>query len=723
LRPPLIFRTLAAMVLTAATTLVLAVPTHTASAALATPDISLANTKAHLAQFQTIASSNGNTRRSNSAGYTASVNYVYDKLVAAGFNVVKQPCTSGCSSGSGPNVIADWPGGDANNVYMFGAHLDSVAAGPGINDNGTGSATVLELALTLAAQNPTMLNHARFGWWTDEEQGLNGSEFYVSQLPAAERTKIKAYFNYDMVGSTNGGYFINRITSAAGQTLKAYYDTNFPGLAPEENVEGAGRSDDAPFNSAGIQTSGVAAGASANKTAAQATKWGGTSGGDYDPCYHQACDTNPGNVNDTILNRAGDASAHALWTLGVGAPLPNDFSMSASPGSGSVSPGSSVTSTIGTAITNGGAQTVTLSASGLPAGATASFNPASITAGQSSTMTVTTTASAPAGLHNLTITGTGSAVTHTTNYALTVNGAPGCTQTNAGDVTISDNATVESPISISGCAGNAGAASTVAVNIAHTYIGDLKVDLVAPDNSIYVLHNRTGSGTDNINQTYTVDLSSEPANGTWKLRVNDNGSGDVGKIDTWTLNVSGGGTPPVTVWSDGLETATGWTTNASGTDTATAGAWERGDPEATTSSGAKQLGTTVSGTNDLVTGRLAGTAAGDFDLDGGTTSVRSPAVTLPSSGTLKVSMSWYLAHGSNASTADFFRVSVVHSGGTTALFTQAGAAANRNGAWAVGTWDLSAYAGQSVRILIEAADASGASLVEAGADDVKITQQ
>ncbi|MEV3977068.1 M14 family zinc carboxypeptidase [Nonomuraea sp. NPDC049758] len=184
----------------------------------------------------------------------------------------------------------------------------------------------------------------------------------------------------------------------------------------------------------------------------------------------------------------------------------------------------------------------------------------------------------------------------------------------------------------------------------------------------------------------------------------------------------GTGTPPVTVWSDTFETATGWTANPSGTDTATTGAWERGDPEATTSSGAKQLGTTVSGTNDLVTGRLAGAAAGDYDLDGGVSSIQSPPITLPSTGTLSLSLSWYLAHGSNASSADYFRVRVV-GGTTTTVFQQAGAATNRDGAWAVATADLTAYAGQTVRVLIDAADASGASLVEAGVDDVKITQQ
>jgi hypothetical protein len=183
------------------------------------------------------------------------------------------------------------------------------------------------------------------------------------------------------------------------------------------------------------------------------------------------------------------------------------------------------------------------------------------------------------------------------------------------------------------------------------------------------------------------------------------------------------GPPPVTVYSDTFETATGWTFNPDGTDTATTGAWERGDPEATNSSGAKQLGTTVSGTNDLVTGRLAEASAGAADIDGGTTSVRSPAITLPATGTLNLSLSWYLGHGSNATNADFFRVSIIHNGGTTVLFTQAGAATDRDAAWATGTWNVSAYAGQTVRVHLEAADAATASLVEAGVDDVLITQQ
>ncbi|WP_369148164.1 S8 family serine peptidase [Streptomyces sp. R44] len=106
---------------------------------------------------------------------------------------------------------------------------------------------------------------------------------------------------------------------------------------------------------------------------------------------------------------------------------------------------------------------------------------------------------------------------------------------NLTDYAIADNSTVESPITVSGVTGNAPATLKVGVDIKHTYIGDLKVDLVAPDGTVYTLHNHTGSGTDNILQTYTVNASSEVANGVWKLRVNDNASQDTGRIDAWNL--------------------------------------------------------------------------------------------------------------------------------------------------------------------------------------------
>jgi carboxypeptidase T len=183
-----------------------------------------------------------------------------------------------------------------------------------------------------------------------------------------------------------------------------------------------------------------------------------------------------------------------------------------------------------------------------------------------------------------------------------------------------------------------------------------------------------------------------------------------------------GGATPVTVYSDTFETAGGWTTNAAGTDTATTGAWERGDPASTTSNGTKQLGTTVSGSFDLVTGAAAGASAGDFDVDGGTTSITSPAITLPSGSGLRLTASAYLAYGSNSSSADFLRIRVVGPGGSSTVYQRLGSATNVNGAWSAVSASLDGFAGQPVRIVIEAADASSPSLVEAGVDDVRVTQ-
>ncbi|WP_353357050.1 M28 family peptidase [Intrasporangium sp. DVR] len=382
------------------------------------PDVDVEKVKAHLSALQSIATSNGGNRRAGSAGYTASVTYVKDKLTAAGFTVTLQRCTT-CTYPS-DTIIADWPGGDPGNTYLFGAHLDSVSAGAGMNDNASGSAAILETALAIAQRNPTMAGHLRFAWWTDEEQGLNGSEFYARNLTATQRSQIKAYYNFDMVASTNGGYFINHLTSAAAAPMKAYWDGL--GLAPEENTEGAGRSDDYSFEAYGIPTSGYAMGASARKTSAQAVKWGGTAGAAYDSCYHSSCDTYPSNVNTTGLNRAADGIAHTAWTQAVGTDTQpgDDFSVSVSPTTGSVAAGSSTTATVRTAVTSGSAVSVTLSASGLPAGVTASFSPATVTAGGSSTMTITASSSTSAGTTNVSVTGTGGGTSHSASYGLTV---------------------------------------------------------------------------------------------------------------------------------------------------------------------------------------------------------------------------------------------------------------------------------------------------------------
>ncbi|MGW5688680.1 M28 family peptidase [Nonomuraea sp. NPDC003754] len=482
-------------------------PASAAAVQLAPPNISLANVKAHLSQLQSIASGNGGNRAHGRPGYLASANYVKAQLDAAGFQTTLQSFTY--NGATGYNVIADWPGGDPDDILMVGAHLDSVTAGPGINDNGSGSASILETALEVSRQALQPTKHLRFAWWGAEELGLRGSQFYVGNLSATDRAKIKGYLNFDMVGSPNAGYFVydgdnsDGVGSGPGpagsaeleRTLQDYFASIG---VPTRGTDFDGRSDYGPFISRGIPAGGTFTGAEGIKSSAQAQLWGGTAGQAFDPCYHRSCDTTS-NVNDTALDRNADAAAYAVWTLGTAVP-------------------------------------------------------------------------------------------------------------------------------------------------------------------------------------------------------------------------------PTTVWSDDFETATGWTANPGGTDTATTGLWERGDPEATTSSGTKQVGTTASGVNDLVTGRLAGAAAGDHDVDGGTTSIQSPPITLPASGVLRVSFSWYLAHGSNSSSSDFFRVKVVGST-TSTVFQQLGAASDRDGAWGSSTADISSFAGQTVRILVEAADASGASLVEAGVDDVKVTRQ
>ncbi|MCL6739396.1 M28 family metallopeptidase [Streptomyces neyagawaensis] len=274
------------------------------------PDLPVANVKAHLTQFQSIATANGGNRAHGRAGYTASLNYVKGKLDAAGFTTTVQSFTSGGRTGY--NLIADWPGGDTNNVVMAGSHLDSVTSGAGINDNGSGSAAVLEAALTVARTGYQPTKHLRFAWWGAEELGLVGSRYYVNNLSSANRARISGYLNFDMIGSPNPGYFVYDDDPTIEKTLKDYFAGI--GVPTEIETEGDGRSDHAPFKSAGVPVGGLFTGASRTKTAAQATKWGGTSGQAFDRCYHSSCDTTS-NINDTALDRNSDALAYAVWEL------------------------------------------------------------------------------------------------------------------------------------------------------------------------------------------------------------------------------------------------------------------------------------------------------------------------------------------------------------------------------------------------------------------------
>ncbi|GAB3466080.1 M28 family metallopeptidase [Actinophytocola sediminis] len=291
-------------------------PTFATERFAAAPDIPVADVQAHLAQLQQIAEANGGNRAHGQPGYLAGLEYLRAKLDAAGFVTTLQEFDAG---GTGYNLIADWPGGDENAVLMVGGHADSVRSGPGINDNGSGSAALLEVALTAAEQNLQPTKHLRFAWWGAEELGLVGSTHYVQSLPAEEVAKISGYLNFDMVGSPNAGYFVYSSdgqpdgSAAFEEMLNGHYAA---AGVPTEPVAIGGRSDHAAFAEAGIPTGGVFTGAEDTKTPEQAQKWGGTAGEAFDPCYHSACDTTA-NIDETALDRNSDAIAAAVWTLGA----------------------------------------------------------------------------------------------------------------------------------------------------------------------------------------------------------------------------------------------------------------------------------------------------------------------------------------------------------------------------------------------------------------------
>jgi Zn-dependent M28 family amino/carboxypeptidase len=218
------------------------------------------------------------------------------------------------------NVIAESKDGNPNNVVMAGAHLDSVQRGPGINDNGSGSAALLEVAEEMAKVKPR--NKVRFAWWGAEEAGLVGSTAYVAGLSQADKDRIALYLNFDMVGSPNYVFFVydgdNSDNEGAGagpagsdkieKLFEAFYSSR--GI-PFKGTDFSGRSDYGPFIAASIPAGGLFTGAEGVKTAQEATIWGGTAGQQYDPCYHLRCDTFANNSN-TALDANADAVAFGV---------------------------------------------------------------------------------------------------------------------------------------------------------------------------------------------------------------------------------------------------------------------------------------------------------------------------------------------------------------------------------------------------------------------------
>lgn len=226
------------------------------------------------------------------------------------------------------NVIADSPRGKKKGeTVVVGAHLDSVAEGPGINDNGSGSATILEIAEQMAAKkyNKKLQRKVRFAFWGAEESGLLGSERYVDKLNTKQLNKIYANLNFDMVGSPNYVRFVydgdGSDTPDAGPAGSAEIEKVFTDYFKSQKLATAptafdGRSDYGPFIAVGIPSGGLFSGAEGIKTDAEAAVFGGTAGEPYDACYHSVCDT-MSNLSTKALNELGDGAAHAVLTLAL----------------------------------------------------------------------------------------------------------------------------------------------------------------------------------------------------------------------------------------------------------------------------------------------------------------------------------------------------------------------------------------------------------------------
>jgi Zn-dependent M28 family amino/carboxypeptidase len=217
------------------------------------------------------------------------------------------------------NVLAELAGTDPDTVIMVGGHLDSVSSGPGIQDNGTGSAAILETAIQMANVRPQ--NTVRFAWWGAEESGLLGSVAYVVGLSEENRNRIALYLNFDMIGSPNHVYFIydgddsDGVGAGPGPAgsadIEALFEDYYAQVGvPYLGTDFSGRSDYGPFIAYGIPAGGLFTGAEGMKTPGQASLWGGTAGEQYDPCYHRACDT-VDNVNLAALEVNSGAVAFA----------------------------------------------------------------------------------------------------------------------------------------------------------------------------------------------------------------------------------------------------------------------------------------------------------------------------------------------------------------------------------------------------------------------------
>lgn len=288
----------------------------------------------HLQALQAIADRNGGNRSLGTPGYDQSVEYVADTLRRAGFRV-ETPTIAVTDEGEDEdedevgarttrNVIAQTNTGRTDEIVLSGAHLDSVPEGPGINDDGSGVAANLEIALRLGADAP-VTNAVRFVWFGAEEEGLVGSQQYVQGLSADQRRDIALMLNSDMIASPNAGYFVydgdrsdpgSTEEAAAGSgTIERLLIDRLASLGVQaRGTPFNGDSDYSPFVEAGIRTGGVFTGDAPSMTPEQASLWGGRAGVPFDVCYHQPCDT-MSNLNRVAYERMLNALAYGIGSF------------------------------------------------------------------------------------------------------------------------------------------------------------------------------------------------------------------------------------------------------------------------------------------------------------------------------------------------------------------------------------------------------------------------
>ena len=421
-----------------------------------------------------------------------------------------------------PSVILTIQGVELpNEIVVLGAHLDSINGSgggsttqraPGADDDASGIATLTEVLRIAMANGWKPKRTVKFMGYAAEEVGLRGSNA-IAQAHKAAAANVVAVLQMDMTNYRSGSAVDMRLVSDySNADMKTFltnlFDTYLAplGMSRGSYTCGYGCSDHASWTSAGYPSAMFFE--------------AGTASGGYNPNIHTANDT-LANMGNSAVNSAKFAQL-GLAFLGEAAKTTGS--------SGNPPPVANFTSSV-SGLTVNFTDTSTDSNGSI---ASRSWNFGDGTTSTAANPSKTYTA---AGTYTvaLTVTDNGSA-SNTVGRSVTVGSSGGPqTYTNSADYAIADNATVNSPIAVSGRSGNGATSTPVAVNIVHTYKGDLKVDLVAPDGSVYVLHNRAGGSADNIVQTFNVNLSTEALNGTWNLRVNDNANADTGYINSWSI--------------------------------------------------------------------------------------------------------------------------------------------------------------------------------------------